>query len=221
MPRKNTFAVIGLGRFGKAVCQELVNLDVDVLAIDVNEEVIKSVSHLVSHAMICDTTDEEALKNIGIQNIDHVIVAIGDNIQNSILTTLLLNELGVKEITVKAQNEYHEKVLKKIGADHIIHPEKEMGRRVAKRISSSNISEYFELSDEYSIIEVKATGKVVGRSLSDLDLRSRYGVNIVALNRSEVLIVPDPNESIMSTDELIVVGENKAIEKFQKNMLNQ
>ena len=126
------------------------------------------------------------LKSIGIGNFDHVIVAIGENIQASILTTLMLKEFGVNHVTVKAQNDYHEKVLRKIGADTVVHPERDMGRRIAYNIVSNNILDYLDLSDEHSIVEIVASEKINGNSIIDLDIRARYGLNIVLLK--EVMI---------------------------------
>ncbi len=123
---KQEFAVIGLGRFGGAICEELSREGMNVLAVDIDEQRVNAFKNIASHAVIADATDEEALKAIGIQNIDHVIVAIVDNIQASILTTVVLTELGIKRITVKAQNDYHEKILNKIGADVVVHPERDM-----------------------------------------------------------------------------------------------
>ncbi|QVK17077.1 TrkA family potassium uptake protein [Mycoplasmatota bacterium] len=220
MARKKTFAVIGLGRFGKSVLQELIGLDNEVLAIDINEERVNEVSNIASHAIICDTTDEEALINIGVKNIDHVVIAIGDNVQASILTSLILKELNVSEITVKAQNDYHERVLKKIGITDIIHPEQDMGKRIARRISSRIISETLELSKKYSLVELKATGKIVNKTLLELDLRNKIGINIVALKREDNIIIPDADEVINSNDTIIIVGSNQSIDKFEKYLLS-
>lgn len=219
MARKKTFAVIGLGRFGRSLCEELVRQNVDVLAIDVNEDTVKSIQNIVSHSIIIDSTDEEALKNIGIKNIDHVIVAIGDNVQSSILTTLLLKDLGVKEITVKATNEYHAKVLEKIGADNIVHPEKDMGKRVARKVVSDYILEYLELSDRYSLIEIRAEGSVIGKTLTELDIRRKFDVNISVIKRAGKVFVPLGTEKIENGDVLIIVGDNKDIQKFENAMI--
>lgn len=219
MARKKTFAVIGLGRFGRSVVNELIELDNEVLAIDINEELVNEVSNIASHAIICDTTDEEALINIGIKNIDHVVVAIGVNVQASILTSLILKELNVEEITVKAHNDYHERVLKKIGITDIIHPEQDMGKKIARRISSRFISETLELSKEYSLVELRASGRILNKSLLELDLRKKMGINIVALKRNESIIIPKADEKITPNDLLIIVGANNSIERFEKHML--
>ena len=219
---KKEFAVIGLGRFGGSICRELSEEGMDVLAIDIDEEKVNEYKNIATHAVIADTTDEKVLKELGIQNIDHVIVAIGDNIQASILTTLMLKEIGINKITVKAQNDYHEKVLKKIGADQVVHPERDMGKRIAYSIISNNILDHLELSDDHSIVEVKAGSKMKGKSLIDLDIRAQYGCNIVAIkqeNNKEINVSPMATEIINEGDILIVIGADKDISRFQKHLV--
>lgn len=184
---------------------------------DMNEDRVNEYAKIASHAVIGDSTDESVLKNLGIRNFDHVIVAIGENIQASILTTIMLKELGVKMVTVKAQNDYHEKVLNKIGADRIVHPERDMGRRIAHKIISNNVLDYLELSDEYSLIEIVANSRLAGHSLLDLDIRARYGINIVAIKRGkEVIVSPLADEMIQKEDILIVIGAVADIGRFEK-----
>ncbi|PMC35164.1 potassium transporter Trk [Bacillus sp. UMB0899] len=214
------FAVIGLGRFGGSICRALSEEGMEVMAIDTDEDKVNEFANIASHAVVGDTTDETVLKSIGIRNFDHVIVAIGDNIQASILTTLILKELGVKHITVKAQNDYHEKVLSKIGADRIVHPERDMGRRIAHNIISNNVLDYLELSDEHSIVEIVANEKLNGHSIIDLDIRAKYGINIVAMKRDKDIIVsPQANEIIRKNDILIVIGADTDINRFEKRLL--
>lgn len=218
---KKEFAVIGLGRFGGSICKELVMQGMEVLAIDIDEERINEFSEIATHAVIADTTDETVLKNLGIRNFEHVIVAIGDNIQASILTTLILKELGVKRITVKAQNDHHEKVLNKIGADQVVHPERDMGIRIVTSLVSNNVLDYLELSDEYSIVELIASSKIDGKTLIDLDIRAIYGVNIVAIKREESIIVsPQADEKICKDDILVVIGAYQDINRLEKKLLN-
>lgn len=220
MSMKKQFAVIGLGRFGGSICTELLEQGMEVLAIDKDEERVNEYAAIATHAAIADTTDEAVLKNLGIRNIDHVIVAIGDDIQSSILTTLILKEVGVHYITVKAQNDHHAKVLQKIGADHVVHPERDMGRRIAHYIVSKNILDYLELSDEYSIVEIKVNELLAGHSLIDLDVRVRYGINIVAIKRGREIIVTPPAEApLQSGDILIVIGADTDINRFEKKVL--
>jgi trk system potassium uptake protein TrkA len=217
---KKEFAVIGLGRFGGSICRALSEEGLEVMAIDMDEDKVNEFANVASHAVVGDTTDETVLKSLGIRNFDHVIVAIGDNIQASILTTLILKELGVKDITVKATNDYHEKVLSKIGADRIVHPERDMGKRIAHKIISNNVLDYLELSDEHSIVEIVANERLHGNSIIDLDIRAQYGINIVAMKRNKDIIVsPQANEIIKKNDILIVIGADTDINRFEKRLL--
>ncbi|MEK4253218.1 MULTISPECIES: potassium channel family protein [unclassified Ureibacillus] len=212
---RKDFVVIGLGRFGGSVCRELVRLGADVMAIDSSSDRVEEFSKIATHAVIADSTDEEALKSLGIQNFEHVIVAIGDDIQASILTTLIIKELGVPQVTVKAQNDYHAKVLQKIGADLIVHPERDMGIRIANNIMSSNVLDYLELSDEHSIMEIKSNHRIAGYSIKDLDIRANYGINIIGIKRGEQIIIsPSADEKILLDDILLVIGAVVDINRF-------
>ncbi|MCM3756576.1 TrkA family potassium uptake protein [Sporosarcina aquimarina] len=218
---KKEFVVIGLGRFGGSIVNELIELDASVMAIDKSQERVDEFAQIATQAVAADTTDESSLRSLGIRNFEHVVVAIGENIQASILTTLILKELGVQMITVKAQNDYHEKVLRKIGADHVIHPERDMGRRIANRMVSNDILDYLELSDEYSIVEIRANAKLSGATLIDLDIRAKYGVNIVAIKREDhILVSPQAIEEIQLNDVLIVIGSDVDIHRFEKKVLH-
>ncbi|MCK7605760.1 TrkA family potassium uptake protein [Geobacillus stearothermophilus] len=218
--KKKQFAVIGLGRFGGSICRTLSEQGMEVLAIDIDEDRVNEFAAVASHAVVGDTTDENVLKSLGIRNFDHVIVAIGDNIQASILTTLILKELGVNHITVKATNEYHEKVLKKIGADQIVHPERDMGERIAHNLISNNVLDYLELSDKYSIVEIVASERLDGHSLLELDIRARYGINIVAIKRgTSVIVSPLASEIIRKGDVLVVIGADSDIDRFEEKVV--
>ncbi|GAE36799.1 potassium channel family protein [Halalkalibacter akibai] len=210
------FAVIGLGRFGGSICKELYNMGHQVLAIDKNDSKVNEYTQFATHAVIADSTDEKALQSLGVRNFEYVIVAIGDDIQTSILTTLLLKEMNVPNVWVKAQNSYHHKVLDKIGADRIIHPEQDMGIRIAQHLTSEKIVDYIELSDEYSIVELLATAKIHNKSLIDLDVRAKYGCTILAIKRGEnVNVSPLPSERILEKDLLIVIGHKNDLKRFE------
>lgn len=210
------FVVIGLGRFGYSIAKTLHSLDYDVLAIDRSEDIVQQISDEVTHAVQLDATDENALKSLGVRNFDVAIVAIGEDIQASIMVTLLLKELGVKYIIAKAQNEKHQKVLEKIGADRVILPEKEMGIRIANNLSTTNILDYIELSPDYSIMEVKALKEWENKTLKELRLRSTYGINIVAIKRGEdVRISPLAEDIIMEDDIIITIGTQKTFNKLK------
>ena len=216
---KKEFAVIGLGRFGGSIVEELNELDANVLAIDRDAERVRDFQDIATESVIADTTEESVLRDLGLRNFDHVIVAIGDNIQSSILTTLLLKDLGVKKVSVKAQNDYHARVLEKIGADVVIHPERDMGRRVAHKLASSSVLDYLELSDEHSIVEIMAEEKLSDQSLLDLDIRAEYGVSVIAIKRGEDIIVsPDPTVNIQKEDILIMIGNDDDLTRFEKSL---
>lgn len=215
---KKQFAVIGLGRFGGSVCRTLSELGHEVLAIDKSESKVSQFANLVTQAVQLDSTDESALREMGVRNFDHVIVAIGENIQASILTTLILKDLDVPFITVKAQNDYHEKVLSKIGATKVIHPERDMGVRIAHHLISENVLEFIELSPDYSLVEVIASESMIGKSLLELNIRAKYGCNIMAIKTGEHLnISPLAEDVIQKGDLLVVIGSNKDISRFEEH----
>lgn len=217
---KKEFVVIGLGRFGSSIVRELIEQGADVMAIDKDTERIDEFATVATQAVAADTTDEAVLKSLGIRNFEHVIVAIGDDIQSSILTTIMLKEIGVRNVTAKAQNNYHEKVLRKIGADQVVHPERDMGRRIAHNMLSNNVLDYLELSEEYSIMELRANGKLKGYTLKDLDIRAKYGINIVGIKRGEEINVsPQADFRIREEDILIIIGSDADINRFEKKMM--
>lgn len=213
---KKQFAVIGIGRFGSSVARTLYNLDNEVLAIDTSEQRIQEVIGMTTHAVAADSTDEEALKALGIRNFDVVVVAIGQDIQSSILTTLILKDLGVPRIIVKAQNELHGKVLKKIGADKVIFPERDMGMRVAHHLISPNILDYIELSDDYSILELKANRQMIGKNLRELHVRAKFGCNVMAIKSGDKMnISPHAEDTIRDGDVLVIVGKNEDLQSME------
>lgn len=218
---KKEFVVIGLGRFGGSIVNELVKLGANVMAIDSDPERVSDFAKIATEAVVADTTDEEVVKSLGIRNFEHVIVAIGEDIKASILTTIILKELGVQQITVKATDDYHEKVLRKIGADHVVHPERDMGIRIANNIMSNNVLDYLELSDEHSIMEIKANEKIANYSLVELDIRKKYGINIVGIKREDQIIISPPaNEKILLNDVLLVIGADVDINRFVKKAMS-
>ncbi|MGB2992329.1 MAG: TrkA family potassium uptake protein [Paenisporosarcina sp.] len=218
---KKEFVVIGLGRFGGSIVRELIDQGADVMAIDKFADRVDEFASIATQAIVADTTDESVLKSLGIRNFEHVIVAIGEDIQSSILTTLMLKEIGVNKITVKAQNDYHEKVLRKIGADQVVHPERDMGIRIANNIMTNNVLDYLELSDEHSIMEIKANEILAGSTLIDLDIRAKYGINIVGIKRgTEILVSPQADEKIQINDVLIVIGADADIIRFEKKAMH-
>jgi trk system potassium uptake protein TrkA len=215
MPKKS-FAVIGVGRFGLALIEELISLDANVLVIDKNFEKIEKIAKTVTNAICLDSTDIDALKEISINSYDTVIVATGMNVDNSILTTLILKDLGVSEIYVKVQSEYHARVVEKLGVDpeHLIWPEQSTGKRLAKILISGNFLEYLQLDSEYCFISTLVSKKLVGKNLLELDIRKKFGVNIVALKRNERIVIPSSQTPFELKDVMLIVGRNDLIQKF-------
>ena len=211
-----SFAVIGLGRFGTAVAKVLSELGNEVLAIDRDPEVIREVSSIVTYAVEADVMDETVLKELGLSNMDAVVVSIGSDLQASIMATLISKELGVKRIVAKAQTELHGKVLKKIGADRIIFPERDMGTRVAHNLTSSNILDYIEVSPEFSILEIQALKSWVGNDLKGLRLRNKYGVNVIAIKRDEhINASPSSDDLVEDGDIIIIIGSTEDVRKIE------
>ena len=213
-----SFLIIGLGRFGAALAKELCRLGHEVIAVDKNEEAVSKIADYVTHSIVADVRDEEVLRSIGARNLDHAIVAFSDNIQDNILITLMLKEIGVKDVISKGGNALHVKVLKKIGADRIVFPETDMGIRLAQTISSGNIIDFIEISDNYSIIETNSPRKWIGSSIKKLDIRAKYGINILAIKSQDgrtISISPSPDYVIKAGDVLVVVGSNDDLQNIE------
>ncbi|MFW5976656.1 MAG: potassium channel family protein [Bacillota bacterium] len=211
------FVVVGLGRFGSSLAKTLAEKGHNVLAIDKDEERIQNIIDVVTHAVEADATDENALNTLGVRNFDVAVVSIGDNIHANILSTLILKELGVPYVVVKAQDNLHGKVLTKVGADRVVYPERDMGVRIAHNLISSNVLDYIEFAPDYSVIEIMATPNMVGKSLGELELRSNYNVNVMAIKRDQNLnISPGAEDKILEGDILVVMGENKNLDQVKE-----
>ncbi|EOU1681468.1 TrkA family potassium uptake protein [Clostridium perfringens] len=210
------FVIIGLGRFGSSVAKTLYALGHDVLAIDSNEDLVQEISDSVTHAVQMDATDENALRTLGLRNFDVAVVTIGANIQASVMATLLVKDMGIKYIIAKGNSDLHAKVLYKIGADRVILPEKDMGVRVAHNLVSSSILDYIELSPDYSIIEIESPKEWYGKSMKELSLRSKYGINVMAIKRNnEVNISPDADDIINKDDIVVAIGSAEDLTKLE------
>ena len=214
------FVVIGLGRFGSSVAKTLYSLGNEVLAIDVDQDVVQDISDSVTHAVQADATEESTLRSLGIRNFDIAVITIGADVQSSVMVTLLVKELGVKYVIAKAQNEQHAKVLYKIGADRVVFPERDMGVRVAHNLCSSNILDYIELSPDYSIMEVTAIEEWEGKSLRELNMRSKYGINVMAIKRgNDINISPKADDYIKPGDVLVVIGGTEELKSIERSRM--
>ena len=204
------FAVIGLGRFGSSVAITLAKMGYEVLGIDVDQERVNDLAEIITESVKVDAIDEQSLKALGIRNCDVVIVAIGREIQASILTTVILKDMGVSKVVAKAQTELHGKVLERIGADKVVFPERDMGVKVAKALVSKNIMDQIALSPEYSLVEMAAPQGFFNKTLEKSGARNKYGVSILAIRRgSEVIISPNASQIILEGDILVVIGKKK------------
>lgn len=212
-----SFIVIGLGRFGTEVAKSLCRQGCEVLAIDNKSELVQQLSGEVTQAVVGDARDKEVLRALGAKDFDCGIVAIGDSLADSVLATMNLKELGVKHIVCKAYDDTHRHVLKKLGADRVVIPEKENADRLAKSLASANVLDYIELSEDYGIIEVPAPNPWKGKSLIELNVRAKLGVNILAIKREGCITVsPSADFRIESGDIMVVLGDTAALKAVQK-----
>lgn len=215
---KRQFIVIGLGRFGSSLVRTLIQNGHEVLAVDKDEQLVQDISGVATHAVQADCTDEGVLKELGARNFTHAIVAIGDDLQASILATLLLKELHIPKVTAKAKNEIHGQVLSKIGADHIVYPERDMAARLGNQLSSDNLIDYIELSQDHNLVELKAPPAMNGKSLSQLNIRAKYGCTIMAIKKgNDMNISPNAEDEISTGDILVIIGSNSDIRDLEED----
>lgn len=217
-----SFAVLGLGKFGMALTVALLKAEQDVLVIDSNEEVINDVAHLVTHAVIADATDEDELRDLDIGSFDHVFVTMGENVEGSIITTMLAKKLGAPDVTTRANNHNHRLVLEKIGADHVIEPEQDMARQLIFRQLHPNVVNYFNLSKNISLIEVSVENpRFFNKSLGDLDFRKNYDVSVIGIvHDGKLNQVPLVTDVIAPHDQITLIGSNEAVQRLD-NILQE
>ena len=212
-----SYVVIGLGRFGFAIARQLCGLGAEVLALDVRSELVQQVSNEVTHAVVGDAQDKEVLRALGVRNFDCAIVAIGDNLAASVLTVMNLQELGVSQIVCKAHDETHRRVLERLGVSRVLIPEQEHAKRFARSLVRHNVLDYIELSEEYGILDIPAPASWIGKTLRDLNVRAKLGVNIIAVESGKKTNVsPAADYQIREGDIMVVLGDNYALEAVQK-----
>ncbi len=217
--KQSQFIIIGLGRFGSSIGRELIQLGHEVLGVDRDEEKVLELSNVLTHVVEADATEEEELRSIGARNFDVGVVAIGDDIQASILATILLKELGVKKVVAKAVSDLHGRVLERMGVDRVVYPERDMGVRVAHQLVSPNLLDYIELSKQYTIAELAVPHCLSGKSLDDVNPRGRFGCSIVAINKPKgIIIAPVAKDVLVEKDVMVVIGTNQQIELFQQSI---
>jgi len=212
-----SYIVIGLGLFGEALARQLCALGAEVLAMDMRSDLVQQVANDVTHAVVGDAKDKEVLRALGAKDFDCAILAIGDDLAASVLITMNLKELALPYIVCKAYDETHVKVLEKLGADRVVIPEQEHAQRLARSLNSHNVLDYIELSEEYGILEVPAPKSWVGKSLKELNVRAKLGVNIIAVESGKATnVAPGADYIIRDADIMVVLGDNYALEAVQK-----
>ncbi len=215
---KKSFAVIGLGQFGRAIVDELIDNGMDVIALDNSEEAISKISKRLPTAFVADSTDEEALKELGINDVDAAIVAYGDNKEASILTTVILRELGVEQIIVRVDDDYYVPIMKKLGATDVITPQKAAGQALANRLGNEDYKDFYRLDAKYSVISIVVNPGFVPVTLRELNSKEVYGVSIVLIIRNNKSFVPGGNDSLLPDDTIFVVGTTKEIKNFREEV---
>lgn len=212
-----TYVVIGLGGFGSALAKQLCMLGAEVLAMDVSSTLVQQVANDVTQAVVGDGQDKDVLRSLGVRNFDCAIIAIGDNLGASVLITMNLKELGVPYIVCKAHDETHRRVLEKLGVDRVVIPEQEHAQRLGRSLYCHNVLDYIELSEDYGILEVPAPAAWVGKTLKELNVRAKLGVNIIAVeNDKKPNVSPAADYQIRQGDILVVLGDTYALEAMQK-----
>lgn len=215
---KKSFAVIGLGQFGLSVVNELISNGTDVIAIDVDEEAVKKIAADLPTAFVADSTDEEALRELGVQDVDAAIVAYGGNKEASVLTTVILRELGVEQIIVRVDDDYYIPIMKKLGATEVIAPQKAAGIALANRLGNEDYKDFYKIDNKFSIVSIIINPSFVPATLIELNTKIKYGISIVLINRNGKSFVPGGNDSLLPDDTIFVVGSTKEIKDFRQDI---
>ena len=216
MSINKTYAVLGLGRYGRAVAEELINNGAEVLAVDIDQDNVDNAIETIPVCKCADITEPEAIKRLGIANVDVVVVAMASNLEASVMAVTLCKEVGVPNVIVKCGNEMHQKILSRVGADKVIFPEKESGIRLAKNLLTSGFAEMIELSDDVSMVEIDVKDEWVGKSLMDLNLRKKYTINVVAIcKEGNINTTVDPLLPLEKGMQLIVIANTAKLQKLK------
>ena len=212
-----SYIVIGLGRFGGSLARQLCTLGAEVLAMDVHNDLVQQLANDVTHAVVGDARDKEVLRALGVRNFDCAVIAIGDDLAASVLITMNLKELGAPYLVAKANDDLHAKVLRKIGVDKVVFPERDMGVRLARSIVTPSVLDLMELSGDYQLAEILLPSGWEGESLRSTDARHKFGVNILSVHREgHYLVAPAPDMPFQSGDTLLVMGRREDVEKLRK-----
>lgn len=219
MAIKKSYAVFGLGRYGTAVARELARNGADVLAVDEDENVVNEMAMEIPLCKCADVTDINVLEKLGIANFDVVVVAMASNLEASVMATTLCKEMGVPHVVVKCANEMHQKIFAKVGADDVVFPENESGNRLAKNLLSGGFVDIVELSDEISVVSIDVTKEWVNKTLAELNLRKKYGINVIAISKNgKVSIEVNPTLPLTADMELVVVADASKVNSLLRRL---
>ena len=217
MKKNRSFCIIGLGRFGMTLTDELIDRKHEVMVIDADPDTVNAMAERVSNAVIGDATNEVLLRSSGATDYDVIVIALSEPMDDSILVTLMLKDMGAKHVIARANSDLHKRILEKIGADQIIFPEKDMGEKVAHMISNSNVVEYFEFSDDYSIVTMNVPRSWIGKNMIDLAIRRKYGVSVIAVKNNaddKMHVSPPPQREFIEGDFVTLMGMNEVIDEI-------
>lgn len=217
---KKSFIVIGLGRFGLSVVNQLAKQTNQLIAVDVDEKRVDLIKGEVEQCFCCDCTNKNVLEELNVSKIDHAIVAIGNNLEATILTTMNLKELGVKKVTVRIDETKYENLLKRVGADVVIVPEEDAGIELAKKVVSDSILDYYQVDKEYGVVQISIPNNFKEQSLIELNARNKFDVNIVGVIRNKSFFIPKGQDKVQPNDVIMVVGKSNKIIKFD-NYVNK
>ncbi len=213
---KKQYVVFGIDRFGASIARTLEQNGCQVIAVDNDSEKIQMIADEVSYAMTADVEDPEAIESLGLKNVDGAIITMVNHMEASIVAAMMCQDLGLKYIVARAKNDMHGRILEKIGVSKVVYPEQEMGERIGRYIAAQDFMDWIALSPDFSLVEVAMPQEWVGRSLVELNLRKKYGFNVVGIKRGSQMIMQfDPNEALEAEDVLFVIGKNRDLEKFQ------
>ena len=215
---KKSFAVIGLGQFGRSIVEELIDNGRDVIAIDSDKEAVKRMAEILSTVFVADSTDELALKELGIKDVEYAIVAFGSNQEASVLTTVLLKDIGVSHVIVRVDDDSYVPIMKKLGATEVITPQKAAGAALANRLGNDDYKDFYKLDEKYSVVSIVVNPGFIPKQLKDMNSKNLYGVNIVLIRRKNSSFVPGGNDSILPDDMIYVVGTNKEVKAFRESI---
>lgn len=213
-----SFAIIGLGTFGRQLCESLADGSTNILAVDNNEAAVNAIADIIPHAVYCDYTREENLNKLNLREVDHVILAIGSNMPSTILCTVILKEMGVKDLIVRVDDNYYIPIIKKLGADHVVNPLKLAVQSLSASLLSRSFTDFYDAGENYGVASIHIKNPLEAVPLQDMNVRAKFNINILLIKRGGKTLVPVNTDVFMENDEIIVFGKKASISKFDKSL---